>query len=166
MAAIRRRIAQRFVDAAEDERGGLLAALLLRSAQVSVPDALRESARVAGLSHALAASDFHLSVLLGATLVITHGRSGAVRLVLAGSALMLLLLLAGPQPTLVWAVLMGGAALLIGKADLRSHGLGVLLTTLVLMLLLQPAWATSLSFQFSQRRQQAWFQALQHGRSA
>ena len=65
MAAIRGRIAQRFVAAAEDERGGLLAALVLGSAQVSVPDALRESARVAGLSHALAASDFHLSVLLG-----------------------------------------------------------------------------------------------------
>ena len=47
MAAIRGRIAQRFVAAAEDERGGLLAALVLGSAQVSVLDALRESARVA-----------------------------------------------------------------------------------------------------------------------
>ena len=149
MAAIRRRIAQRFVGAAGDERGALLAALVLGSAQVSVPDVLRESVRVAGLSHALAASGFHLSVLLGATLAITCGRSGAVRVVLAGPALLLFLLLAGPQPSVVRAVLMGSAALLIREADHRSHGLGVLLTTLVLMLLLQPAWATSLGFQFS-----------------
>ena len=124
ISAIRRRIAQRFVGAAGDERGALLAAFVLGSAQVSVPDVLRESVRVAGLSHALAASGFHLSVLLGATLAITRGRSGAVRLVLAGSALLLFLLLAGPQPSVVRAVLMGGAALLIREADHRSHGLG------------------------------------------
>ena len=166
MAAMRRRIAQRFVDVAGDERGGLLAALVLGSAQVSVPDALRESVRVAGLSHALAASGFHLSVLLGATLAITRGRSGAVRLVLAGSALLLFLLLAGAQPSVVRAVLMGCAALLIREADQRSHGLGVLLTTLGLMLLLQPAWATSLGFQFSAAATAGLVSSLQPGRSA
>lgn len=145
----RRRIQQRLISAAGAERGALLSALVFGSAQVTVPDSLRESVRVAGLSHALAASGFHLSVLLGATLAISHRAGRGLRLVLAASALLLFVLLAGPQPSVVRAVLMGGSALLIREADQRSHGLGVLLTTLGLMLLIQPAWARSLGFQFS-----------------
>ncbi|MGB1776721.1 MAG: ComEC/Rec2 family competence protein [Synechococcus sp.] len=149
LVSVRRRIGQRFISGAGPDQGALLAALVLGSAQVSVPEALRESVRVAGLSHALAASGFHLSVLLGASLALTRRARRCVRLAVAGSMLLLFLLLAGAQPSVVRAVLMGAAALLIREADQRSHGLGVLLTTLIVMLLLQPAWATSLGFQFS-----------------
>lgn len=149
LASVRRRIRQRFISSAGPEQGALLAALVIGSAQVPVPEALRESVRVAGLSHALAASGCHLSVLLGASLGVTRRARRCVRLAIAGSMLLLFLLLAGAQPSVVRAVLMGGAALLIREADQRSHGLGVLLTTLIVMLLMQPAWATSLGFQFS-----------------
>ena len=59
----RRQIAARFVDLAGDHSGGLLAALVLGGAQVELSSELREAFRVTGLSHALAASGFHLSVL-------------------------------------------------------------------------------------------------------
>ena len=49
-------------------RGGFLAALVLGSAQVQLPADIREAFPMAGFSHALAASGFHLSVLLGSVL--------------------------------------------------------------------------------------------------
>ena len=77
IADLRRQIAGRFQAAAGAEQGGLLAALVLGSAQVQLPEDLRQAFRVAGLSHALAASGFHLSVLLGAALALGRllGRS-------------------------------------------------------------------------------------------
>ncbi len=56
IADLRRSIAARFVAAAGPERGGLLAALVLGSAVVPLPAELRADFRIAGLSHALAAS--------------------------------------------------------------------------------------------------------------
>ena len=52
--------------------GGFLAALVLGSAQVQLPEEIRAAFRMAGLSHALAASGFHLSVLLGSVLVLAR----------------------------------------------------------------------------------------------
>ncbi len=64
LADLRRDVAQRLQQAAGPRRGGFLAALVLGSAQVHLPEDMRQAFRVAGLSHALAASGFHLSVLL------------------------------------------------------------------------------------------------------
>ena len=61
----------------------------------------------------------------------------------------LFLVLAGAQPSVVRAVLMGAAALLIRESGHRSRPLGVLLVTLVLMLLVHPAWGRSVGFQLS-----------------
>ena len=57
IADLRRRIQARLQQVAGPERGGLLAALVLGSAQVQLPADLRQIFRVAGLSHALAACD-------------------------------------------------------------------------------------------------------------
>ena len=79
----------------------MLAALVLGGAQVTIPQGLRESFRVAGLSHALAASGFHLSVLLGATLAIGRFAGRAARLVMAALTLVGFVLMAGAQPSVV-----------------------------------------------------------------
>ena len=42
---------------------------MLGSAQVQLPEDIREAFRIAGFSYALAASGFHLSVLLGSVLL-------------------------------------------------------------------------------------------------
>ena len=73
VADARRLIAARFQQVAGPQRGGLLAALVLGSAQVQLPAELRKAFRVAGLSHALVASGFHLSVVLGFVLVVARG---------------------------------------------------------------------------------------------
>ena len=149
LADARRRIARCFIEIAGEERGSLLAALVLGSAQVSLPESLRDGFRVAGLSHALAASGFHLSVLLGTTLVCTRRWPAPSRLGAGVAAMVLFLALAGVQASVVRAVLMGAAALLIRERGYRSRPLGVLLITLVVMLLVHPAWARSIGFQLS-----------------
>jgi competence protein ComEC len=149
IADARRSVAARFQQVAGPQRGGLLAALVLGGAQVQLPAELREAFRVAGLSHALAASGFHLSVVLGAVLAIARGLSRPFRVSLGCSALLMFLTLAGGQPSVVRAVLMGATALLIRESDQRSRGAGVLLFTLILMLLIRPDWAHSVGFQLS-----------------
>ncbi len=145
----RRQIAAQFQDLAGEHSGGLLAALVLGGAQVELSSELREAFRVAGLSHALAASGFHLSVLLGATLALTRRVGMPLRLAAGVGSMAIFLALAGGQPSVVRAVLMGATALLIRERGSRAQPMGVLLTTLVLMLLVNPSWARSIGFQLS-----------------
>ena len=60
-----------------------------------------------------------------------------------------LTVLAGHQPSVVRAVLMGSMALQIRETGNRSRGFGVLLVAVSLMLLVHPAWARSIGFQLS-----------------
>jgi competence protein ComEC len=149
IADLRRRIAQRFLAEAGPERGGLLAALVLGSAVVPLPQTLRDAFRVSGLSHALAASGFHLTVLLGAVLVLARPFGRVVRLGLAGGAMVVFLLLAGPQPSVVRAVLMGALALGAREVGLRGRPLGLLALSAAAMLLLRPDWSQDVGFQLS-----------------
>jgi competence protein ComEC len=149
IADLRRAIAGRFVAAAGPERGGILAALVLGSAVVPLPLELREAFRASGLSHALAASGFHLTVLLGAVRALTGGLGSGPRLALGGGAMLLFLLLAGPQPSVVRAVLMGGVAWLALEAGRRARHLAVLLLGSALMVALRPDWLTDVGFQLS-----------------
>ena len=149
LADLRREVAQRLQEAVGQRRGGFLAALVLGSAQVQLPEDIRAAFRMAGLSHALAASGFHLSVLLGSVLMLARRWPPGLRLPLAATALLLFLCLAGVQPSVVRAVLMAAMALLIREAGHHSRPVGVLLLTLSGMLLLRPAWALSIGFQLS-----------------
>jgi competence protein ComEC len=149
IADLRRHIATQFLQGAGPERGGLLAALVLGSAVVPLPQELREAFRASGLSHALAASGFHLTVLLGAVLVLARPFGRAGRLLLAGGAIGLFLLLAGPQPSVVRAVLMGSLALAAKEGGLRGRPLGLLGLSAAGMLLLQPHWLQDVGFQLS-----------------
>ena len=149
LADLRRDVAQRLQQAVGPRRGGFLAALVLGSAQVQLPEDIRAAFRMAGLSHALAASGFHLSLLLGRVLMLARRWPPGLWLPLAATALLLFLCLAGAQPSVVRAVLMAAMALLIREAGHHSRPVGVLLLTLSGMLLLRPAWALSIGFQLS-----------------
>jgi competence protein ComEC len=149
LADLRRDVAHRLQQAVGPRRGGFLAALVLGSAQVQLPDDVREAFSMAGLSHALAASGFHLSVLLGSVLMLARRWPPGLRLLLAAMALLLFVCLAGAQPSVVRAVLMAAMALLIRESGHHSRPVGVLVLTLSGMLLLRPAWALSIGFQLS-----------------
>jgi len=149
VAELRRRIASRLQQQAGPVNGGVLSALVLGSAVVPLPDAVRQSFRAAGLSHALAASGFHLSVLLGAVLVVGRRLARVPRLALAAAAMLLFLLLAGPQPSVLRAVGMGAIALLLLEGGRRSRPLLVLLITASALLLWRPDWLLDVGFQLS-----------------
>ena len=109
LADLRRTVAQRLQQAVGTRRGGVLAALVLCSAQVQLPEDIREAFRIAGLSHALAASGFHLSVLLGSVLMLARRWPSGLRLPLAAMALLLFVCLAGAR---LLALVVGSRALL------------------------------------------------------
>ena len=146
---LRRSIAARLIQAAGAERGGLLAALVLGSAVVPLPMELRDAFRAAGLSHALAASGFHLTVLLGLVTAIARPLGRSLRLLLAGGAMVLFLLLAGAQGSVVRAVLMGAATLLALEFGRRTRPLGLLAAVVVVMLAWNRHWLTDVGFQLS-----------------
>ncbi|MEB3234735.1 MAG: ComEC/Rec2 family competence protein [Cyanobacteriota bacterium] len=149
VATLRRTIAQRLQQQAGPRNGSVLAALVLGSAVVPLPAEVRESFRAAGLSHALAASGFHLSVLLGAVLLVGRRLPRLPRLLLAGGAMLLFLLLAGPQPSVLRAVGMGALALLLLEAGQRGRPLLVLLAVAAGLLLWRPDWLWDVGFQLS-----------------
>lgn len=149
VADLRRLIATRLQRQAGPETGGVLAALVLGSAVVPVPAAVRESFRAAGLSHALAASGFHLSVLLGAVLIVGRRLGRPLRLALAAAAMVLFLLLAGPQPSVLRAVGMGALALLLLESGRRGRPLLILAGTCAALLLWRPDWLRDVGFQLS-----------------
>jgi competence protein ComEC len=149
IADLRRRIAATFLRQAGPHQGGLLAALVLGSAVVPLPSELRDDFRVAGLSHALAASGFHLTVLLGAVLALAKPLGRGLRLPLAALAIGLFLLLAGPQPSVVRAVLTGAVALVALEFGRRSRPLPWLVMAAAVMLLVRPDWLQDVGFQLS-----------------
>ncbi len=149
LADLRRRLAQRLLAGAGAERGGVLAALVLGSARVPLPPELKEAFRAAGLSHALAASGFHLSVLLGAVLPLGRRLPRWPRLGLAGVAMLLFVLLAGPQPSVLRAVLMGGLAMAVLESGGRGRPFGILMASALVLLLWRPEWLADVGFQLS-----------------
>ncbi len=149
VADLRRRMAQALLQQAGPDRGGVLAALVLGSAVVPLPAELREAFRASGLSHALAASGFHLSVLLGVVLPLGKRLPRLGRLGLAAAAMGLFVLLAGPQPSVLRAVLMGAMALAVLESGHRGRPLGILTASALALLLVRPDWLLDVGFQLS-----------------
>jgi competence protein ComEC len=145
----RQQLAARLQASAGPRRGALMAALVMGRAMAPLPDEISVAFRSAGLSHALAASGFHLSVLLGVMLAVTRRAPRLLRVSSSALALLLFVLLAGPMPSVLRAVLMGALALLIRESSAVARPLAVLMMTLLVLLLWQPAWLLNLGFQFS-----------------
>ena len=151
IAALRRRLAEALQSRAGAERGGLLAALVVGNAAAPLPLEIRAAFRAAGLSHALAASGFQLSVLLGALLPLARrlGLPAAAQLGIGGGMILLFVLLAGPQAAVLRAALMAALALLLLALGRQGRPLRVLLTVSLLMLVWQPQWLRDVGFQLS-----------------
>ncbi len=151
IAAIRRRMAEALQRQAGAENGGLLAALVVGSAAAPLPAEIRAAFRAAGLSHALAASGFQLSVLLGALLPLCRRLAVPVPLQLAigGGVILLFVLLAGPQAAVLRAALMAAMALVLLALGRQGRPLRVLLAVSLVMLLWQPEWLRDVGFQLS-----------------
>jgi competence protein ComEC len=122
-----------------------------------VPYDIQDAFVQAGMAHTLAASGFHVSLVLGVVLaVMGHGAIAdrwsnpvKAKVIAGGLALGIYVLITGGQPSVMRAAVMG-AAVLTGLALERSvKPLGCLLGAVTLLLVLHPDWIDNIGFRLS-----------------
>lgn len=129
--------------------GPLVSAMVLGSKAVDLPYDIRDLFVKVGLAHALAASGFQTSLILGVILQLTKGAKKTTQIILGGLGLIIFLLLAGFQAAVLRAVIMGFAALVGLALERKVQQLGSLLLAATLLLLFNPLWIWDLGFQLS-----------------
>ncbi len=146
-------IQQRIVTAqqvgAGSPAGALISAMVLGGRAVDLPYDVKDAFVRVGLAHALAASGFQTSLLLGVVLALTRQRSPKLQFGLGSLALVGFVGLAGAQPAVLRAAVMGFGGLVALVLKRQVQPLGTLLLTAVLLLLLNPLWIWDLGFQLS-----------------
>lgn len=131
--------------------GPFVSAMVLGSQTVNLylSATIRDQFARIGLAHALAASGFQISLILTMVLGLTQRLSARAQFSYGLLALLIFLGLAGPQPPVLRAVVMGIAALTALVVQRKIKPLGSLLVAATLLLLINPLWIQDLSFQLS-----------------
>ncbi len=132
-----------------DDLGALLSSIVLGQKAVDLPPEIRNSFTQTGLAHVLAASGFHVALLLGVTLWITRSISPKKQLIIGIVILTFYLGLTGLQPSIFRAVLMGIAVLFASVLGQKVNPLSSLLSAATIILLFNPLWIWDLGFQLS-----------------
>ena len=147
--AIRQRIVQAQVRWLGSPEGPLVSAMVLGGRAVDLPYDIKDQFAKIGLAHALAASGFQTSLILGVVLAATRRFAARLQLIAGASALGLFLGLAGFQPAVLRATLMGLGALVALVLQRRAKPIASLLIAATVLLLLNPLWIWNLGFQLS-----------------
>ncbi len=129
--------------------GPLVSAMVLGSKAVDLPYDTRDLFVQAGLAHSIAASGFHVSLILGLVLGLTRRFTRKTQFICGCLALILFLSLTGFQPSVLRAVIMGFAALIAIGLKRKVKQLGSLTIAATLLLLVNPLWIWDLGFQLS-----------------
>ncbi|MBD2296952.1 ComEC/Rec2 family competence protein [Anabaena sphaerica FACHB-251] len=129
--------------------GPLVSAMVLGSKAVDLPYDIRDLFVKVGLAHALAASGFQTSLILGVILQLTRRAKKGTQIIFGALGLITFLCLAGFQAAILRAVIMGFAALIGLALDRKVQQLGSLLLAATLLLLFNPLWIWDLGFQLS-----------------
>jgi competence protein ComEC len=146
---IQRRIVRSQAAGLPHPEGPLVSAMVLGGKVVDLPFELKtEFARI-GLSHALAASGFQVTLILGVVLVLTQKLSRRQQVIISSICLLVFLGLTGLQPSVCRAVVMGFAVLFALLQERRVDPLGSLLFAVTFLLVLSPLWIWDLGFQLS-----------------
>jgi competence protein ComEC len=147
------RIQQRIVEAQQQgagtPAGALISAMVLGGRAVNLPYDVKDAFVRVGLAHALAASGFQTTLILGVVLALTRRYSAKLQLLLGTLALVGFVGLAGGQPAVLRAAIMGFGGLVAIALNRQVRPLGALLLTGVLLLLVNPLWIWDLGFQLS-----------------
>lgn len=149
LSGLRQQVVRAKVERLGVPEGTLLSAMVLGRRAVDVPPEISDRFVRVGLAHTLAASGFHVSLLLGVVLALTVRWSPKFRLVFGGIILLLYVGLTGGSPSVLRAALMGLAALVGLVMNRQVRPLGVLLGVAVFLLLWNPLLIQDLSFQLS-----------------
>jgi competence protein ComEC len=129
--------------------GPLVSAMVLGSRAVDLPYDIRDLFVKAGLAHTLAASGFHVSLVLGLILQLTRRASKGTQFTFGCLALIIFLSLTGFQPSVLRAVIMGFAALVGLLLNRKVKQFGSLLLAATILLLINPLWIWDLGFELS-----------------
>ncbi|NJL47907.1 MAG: ComEC family competence protein [Leptolyngbyaceae cyanobacterium SM2_5_2] len=154
---LRGRIAKAHAAGLGERAGALVSAMALDRRAVQLPYDLQDTFIQAGLAHALAASGFHVSLLLGVVLgVMAHpsvasrlANPGLAKLVIGSGVLAGYVLLTGGQPSIMRAAFMGVGALIGMALERGVKPLGCLLLAATLLLLWNPIWIDDVGFRLS-----------------
>lgn len=149
--ALRSRVVQTFQRALGERHGSLLSGMVLGANASPVDFEVADAFRTVGLSHVLAASGFHVAILVGVILGATENRLPRTRQIITLAFLVAYVCLTGGSPSVLRASLMASSAvLLLGRSSRgKLNPVGLLLLVAVLLLLLNPLWIRDLGFQLS-----------------
>ena len=129
--------------------GQLVSSMVLGRKAVDLSPKLRDRFIEAGLAHVLAASGFHVSLLLGIILKLTARLTVKPRLIIGIGTLVIYLGLTGVQASVFRACLMGVAVLIALAMETKVKPLGSLLLAATIILLFKPLFISDLGFQLS-----------------
>ena len=129
--------------------GQLVTSMVLGRKAVDLPPDIRDRFIAAGLAHVLAASGFHVSLLLGMILRLTTRFAVKPRLIIGIVTLLTYFGLTGLQASVFRACLMGAAALIALVRSTKVKPLGSLLMAATIILLFDPLFIRDLGFQLS-----------------
>ncbi|CCI35599.1 ComEC/Rec2 family competence protein [Microcystis aeruginosa] len=146
---IRQRIVEAQIQGLGQEKGTLLSSITLGRQAVNLPAKITDLFIKTGLAHILAASGFHVAILLGFVLTITRNLSPKQQFIIALTILIIYGTLTGLQPSVLRAILMGIGALIGLLYNRQVNSLGSLLLAATILLLWQPLWIWDLGFQLS-----------------
>ncbi len=146
---LQQRIVQAQMVGLPGEEGLLLSAMVLGNRAVDLPSDMQDAFTKIGMSHALAASGFQVSLTLSVVLALCNRASKHVKGIAGGIAIVILIGLAGAQPAILRAGVMGAAVLVAIVAEKKVKPIGSLLFASVLLLVWNPLWIWDLGFQLS-----------------
>lgn len=133
----------------DEPTGDLLSAMTLGRRAVDLPLDIRDSFIAAGLAHTLAASGFHVSLILALVLCCVKSQGPQTQAIAGALALIIYIGLTGLQPSVVRAALMGGGVLLGLATSRKVNPLSGLLLAALLILIFNPQWVWDIGFQLS-----------------
>ncbi len=146
---LRRRIVRSHLQGLGSPVGQLVSSMVLGRRAVDLSVSIRERFIEAGLAHILAASGFHVSLLLGIILKLTKNLATKLQLTIGLGTLFTYIGLTGLQPSVSRAGLMGTAVLIALAMDTKVKPLGSLLLVATILLLFNPLWIGDVGFQLS-----------------
>ncbi|CAN5639905.1 ComEC/Rec2 family competence protein [soil metagenome] len=145
---LRRAGGEALARALPEPQGGLAAAILIGLRDLVSRD-VAESFRISGLSHVVAISGWHISLLGGVVSGALRGLSRRPRSLLVLAAITSYAVLAGASPSVIRAALMASVVLLARESGRKGQASAALGLAALGMLLVDPATVEDIGFQLS-----------------
>jgi competence protein ComEC len=132
----------------DQDARGLLPGLVVGDTS-GITDALDADAKATGIAHLLAVSGSHFAILCGFVVVVLR-RAGPRKAALGGAVTMVgLVVLVGPQPSVLRAAVMGGIGMLAILTGRTRTAVPALAAAVIVLLLVDPTLAVSAGFTLS-----------------